>query len=397
MPEDKIFREQELRELSESILTHFPDKSVRWLLEDKENVRGLIEILASELVNLIDFNQLEVQNTSFLSSKLREQVSDLIFSVPFKNSTETDELLIYILIEHQSTVDVSMGFRLLFYMMHIWDSQRQRWLEDRVPKSEWRLRPILPIVFYSGDRRWQVPLSVTAIMDIPDVLSRFVPDFDTLFLNVKEIEATELIKTGHPFGWLLTVLQREKADKDKIIEVLTEAIAYLNTLEPEASERRKRALHYFVMLIASRRPSAEHSELIDLVNQHSDEEEVKIMAKSMLDVTLEKGIKKGKAEGKAEGIEQGIEQGKAEGIEQGKAEGIEQGKAEGKAEGIEQGETQAKRDNVIKLLTYQYPDVSDAVIEAIHEIQERSHLDTLFDQILSATSFDDIDWNGVCS
>ena len=79
--------------------------------------------------------------------------------------------------------------------------------------------------------------------------------------------------------------------------------------------------------------------------------------------------------------------------EQGKAEGIEQGKAEG----IEQGETKAKRDSVIKLLTHQFPDVSDVVVEAIHEIEEPSRLDTLFDQILSATSFEDIDLNGVGS
>ena len=218
-----------------------------------------------------------------------------------------------------------------------------------MPKSEWRLRPILPIVFYSGDRRWHVPLSVTAIMDIPEELTRFVPNFDTLFLNVKEMETTELTKTDHPFGWLLTVLHNEKSDKETIREALTDAITHLNTLEPEQTERRIRALHYFIMLIANRRPSDEHDELIGLVNQQSGEEEVEIMVKSMADVWMEKGI------------------------------------------------AQAKRDDVIKLLTHQFPDVSDTVVEAIHEIQERSRLDTLFDQILTATSFDDIDLNGIGS
>jgi predicted transposase/invertase (TIGR01784 family) len=137
MPKDTTSREQELRELYKPILTHFPDRSVRWLLEDKENVRGLIEILASELVDQMDFSRLERQSTNFLSSKLQEQVSDLIFSVPFKRGSETDVLLIYILIEHQSMVDVSMGFRLLFYITNIWDAQRQRWQQDNVPKSEW--------------------------------------------------------------------------------------------------------------------------------------------------------------------------------------------------------------------------------------------------------------------
>ncbi len=361
MPEGITSKEQERREFYRSILTHFPDKSTRWLLEDKENVECLVEILADELVEMIDFSRLELQNRSFLSNKLEEQESDLIFSVPFKNGSETDELLIYILIEHQSTVDISMGFRLLSYMMNIWDTQRQEWVRNDVPKSEWRLRPILPIVFYSGDRRWQVPLSVTTIMDIPDVLIRFVPTFETLFLNVKGTDTAELTKTDHPFGWLLAVLHNEKADKETIKKALIEAIEHLNTLGPEQAEHRLRALHYFVLLIVSRRPSEEHDELIDLVNQYSGEVEVELMARSMADVMMEKGI----AQGKAQGIEQGIEQ----------------------------GETGAKRAAVIKLLTYQFPDVSETFVAAIHEIQERSQLDALFDQILTAKTFDDIDFS----
>ena len=29
---------------------HFPDRSARWLFQDTENVRGLLEIVAAELV-----------------------------------------------------------------------------------------------------------------------------------------------------------------------------------------------------------------------------------------------------------------------------------------------------------------------------------------------------------
>ena len=44
------------------------------------------------------------------------------------------------------------------------------------------------------------------------MLSRFVPTFDTLFLSVKETDASDLTRTDHPLGWLLTVLQKEHAD-----------------------------------------------------------------------------------------------------------------------------------------------------------------------------------------
>ena len=65
-------------------IEHFPDRSARWLLQDKENVRGLLEILAGELVERIDFTQLTQLNRSFISDTLREQESDIVFSVPFQ-------------------------------------------------------------------------------------------------------------------------------------------------------------------------------------------------------------------------------------------------------------------------------------------------------------------------
>ena len=99
MPEDV-----EIRSFYDIPIAHFPDKSARWLLQNKENVRGLLEIVASELVPLIDFDQLAQLNRSFIADTLREQESDILFSVPFQREEGTEELLIYILIEHQELI-----------------------------------------------------------------------------------------------------------------------------------------------------------------------------------------------------------------------------------------------------------------------------------------------------
>ena len=61
-------------------------------------------------------------------------------------------------------------------MTQIWDFQRREWESSSVAKSQWRLRPIIPIVFYTGEQRWQTPLTLNAVMDLPDVLSGFVPN-----------------------------------------------------------------------------------------------------------------------------------------------------------------------------------------------------------------------------
>ena len=315
-------------------IEHFPDRSARWLLQDKENVRGLLEIVAGELVELIDFSQLAQINRSFIPDNLREQESDLVFSVPLQDTSETDELLIYILIEHQSTVDVTMGFRVLFYMVQIWDSQRREWESNNVPKSQWRFRPILPIVFYTGEQRWSTPLTLNAVMDIPDVFSRFVPRFDTLFLGVKETDEARLTETDHPLGWLLTVLQKEHANKEAIRTALIEAMSHLNTLDDAQSQQRQRALLYLFLLILHRRPVEEHEELRTLFNQYiqqsSDREEVVVMAQTMAEHLIEQGIERGKAQGIEQGIERGIEQ------------------------GIEQGETRAKQEVILKMIRLRF-------------------------------------------
>ena len=62
-------------------IQHFPDRSARWLLQDKENVRGLIEIVAVQLASQIDFTQLAQLNRSFVwtRSESRNPTSSLVF------------------------------------------------------------------------------------------------------------------------------------------------------------------------------------------------------------------------------------------------------------------------------------------------------------------------------
>ncbi len=211
-------------------IEHFPDRSLRRLLQDSEYVRGLVQIVAPDIETFLDFSRITYQKRSFISKALQERESDVLLSVSFQkdtDATDAEALLIYILIEHQSTVDKTMGFRLLSYMVQIWESQRREWETEKLPENERRLQPILPILFYTGDRPWTVPVSLTAIMDVPEILKRFVPSFDTLFLGVKATEAEVLTQSGHPLGWLLHVLQKEHSDETEISEALTDAMSHI--------------------------------------------------------------------------------------------------------------------------------------------------------------------------
>ncbi|MDE0301538.1 MAG: Rpn family recombination-promoting nuclease/putative transposase [Candidatus Poribacteria bacterium] len=343
-------------------IEQFPDRSARWLFEDKENVRGLLEIVATELVERVDFSQIAQINRSFVPDNLREQESDMVFNVPFQSASESEELLIYILIEHQSTVDSTMGFRLLFYMTQIWDSQRREWESEAVPKTLWRFCPILPIVFYTGAQRWNSPLTLGATMDIPDELGRFVPNFDTLFLSVKEADETHLTKTDHPLGWLLTVLQKEHADRETMSAALVNAMSHINELDEVQVLQRRRAISYLLLLILHRRPAEEHEELRTLGNQHiqepSDREELETMAQTMAEHLVEQGEKRGEIRGEKRGEIR--------------------------------GEKRAKQEAVVKLLQSRFTEVPQSVVNQITAIGSASRLDVLFEKALTAHTLDEI-------
>ena len=49
-------------------------------------------------------------------------------------------------------------------MTQVWDMQRREWLADEIPVSQWHFAPILPILFYTGQREWNEPISITTLM-----------------------------------------------------------------------------------------------------------------------------------------------------------------------------------------------------------------------------------------
>ena len=345
-----------MHKTQETQIEHFPDRSLRRLLQDSEYVRGLVQMIAPDIEAFLDFSQITYEKRSFISKALQERESDVLLSVPFQKGTDTDKLFIYILIEHQSTVDKTMGFRLLSYMVQIWEAQRREWETEKLPENERRLQPILPILFYTGDRPWTVPVSLTAIMDVPEILERFVPSFDTLFLGVKETEAEALTRFGHPLGWLLRVLQKEHADETEISEALTDAVLHLASVDEDLAPQIAEALRYFVQLIFHRRSLDERDALVDIIRQHiQDNKELETMAQTTAEFLRE------------------------------------QGKAEGKAEGIEQGKAEGKQDAVIKLLQLQFQHVPETLSREIRNIDNLTLLDTLLEQAITAQSLEEID------
>ena len=64
-----MLEDKDIRSFFDISITHFPDRSARWLLQYIEYVQGLLEIVAPrELVENIDFSQLTQLNVVLLKN-----------------------------------------------------------------------------------------------------------------------------------------------------------------------------------------------------------------------------------------------------------------------------------------------------------------------------------------
>jgi predicted transposase YdaD len=309
------------------LIREFSDRSIQWLLETPDNIHGLLQVVSSDIAKQIDYSRIERVNRTFILDDFQKREADMIFTAPFIDDSGTfpKEVIIYILIESQSTVDQTMPFRLLFYMTHVWDMQR-RWLEVNANTShKWKFQPILPIVFYTGEQKWDYPSDMRQLVELPPSLERFVPRHETLFLNLKAIESEQLTKTGHPFGWLLRVMQKEKADKEEFKEALHLSTQYLEQMPPEEKANWLKLMHFLLAFINHRREKSERAELFDVVSDSVRENSKREEVKNMTETIAQALIREGKEEGLKEGLQQGMQEGKKEGKREGLLDAISLG------------------------------------------------------------------------
>jgi predicted transposase/invertase (TIGR01784 family) len=91
------------------------------------------------LKNKIDLETLEFCKESYIDKKLKMSQVDVLYKVNFNDNPG----YIYSLMEHQSTCDKKMAFRMFKYMMKIMDHHIKG-------QKDFKLPVIVPLVFYHG-------------------------------------------------------------------------------------------------------------------------------------------------------------------------------------------------------------------------------------------------------
>ncbi|EGH0941162.1 Rpn family recombination-promoting nuclease/putative transposase, partial [Salmonella enterica] len=235
--------------------------------------------LPAELRAICDLSTLKLESGSFVEDDLRQYFSDVLYSLETAEGTG----YVHVLIEHQSSPDVHMAFRMTRYAV----AAMQRHLDAGHKK----LPLVIPVLFYVG-KRSPYPYSTRWLdeFDNPELAGKVYGGAYPL-VDVTVIPDDEIM--NHRSMAALTLLQKHIHQRD--IATLTDRLATLLMADYLSSPQVIALIHYLLQAGESADSEAFVRELAQRVPQHGDA--LMTIAQQLEQKGIEKGIEKGRLEG----------------------------------------------------------------------------------------------------
>jgi predicted transposase YdaD len=342
------------------------DRFVRYTFGPPERAEAeLRAVLPPRVVSQVDWASLRRESGGVVDPELRHTETDLLFSARLRSGRP---LLLYVLLEHQSTEDPWMALRMLRYVVRKLEQWRQ------AHPGSTRLPVILPLVMYHGPAPWTAPRRVEELFELPEDEEErrpwraLVPCFEYLLddLTAEREEALEA-RPGPPLvrlAWRVLRFGRTEALARKLLEGV--ALFAQMRAGPEGEEHLGTLIRY--LLLIGGEPV--HAAVGRVLHSIMDAQRAEEMMRSYGEELIERGRRQGREEGREEGLEEGLEKG----LEQ----GLEQGRLRGRAEAV------------LQLLTARGIPIDEASRQHILSCSEMATLDRWFARSLHASSLSEV-------
>ena len=261
------------------------DALFKQFLTHPDNARDFFSAhLPADVLPLCDLRTLRLESSSFVDRQLRQLHSDVLYSV----QTTTGEGYIYCLIEHQSSPDPLMGFRLMYYAMSAMANHLKTFADATLPL-------VVPLLFYHGSIR-PYPHSMNWLDCFPDpvqaqqMYTRAFPLVDLSVVSDEEI-------LTHKGVALLELIQKHIRTRDDLMELVPK-IAVLLNMRYNTVDQVRSVMEY----IAYNGYILDESQFFSQLIEQSPEYETMLttIAEQLEQKGIEKGIEKGREEGREE-------------------------------------------------------------------------------------------------
>jgi hypothetical protein len=282
------------------------DRAIRESLRHPEHLRGLLEQAVPDLAANFDYQKARLLDREFPIEDWRRREADLPFEIPYRLGTSSTPTLVVLLLEHQSDTDPMMPLRLLYFAVVYWDQQWREWEKLTGSKPAFQLRPVLPLVAYTGTTPWGSNRTLTDLLGEPQAFHAFAPSWQPLFWDLAAKSPEELLTSDNNWVQMMAVLRAEDTDAATFKDIFTQAVNQVKKIKGVEEVRWYDLMRILLTWVYWRRPEAERPALLaEAENAQASVKrrtEVHHMANklgpSFVDLAVEKGQKMGEKIGK---------------------------------------------------------------------------------------------------
>ncbi len=177
------------------------DASYKKIFAHRRSVADLLRGFAGDIASHLDFATLERLPASFVSDHLDQHHADMLWKIRTRNG---DWLYLLILLEFQSTIDRRMARRMLDYTLRILDG-----LGDHELGPGGAYPPVIPVVIYNGERRWNAPTDLRDhFAPVPDAVLGYLPRHRYLLIDLRALDGSLLVEEN--IVSLMAILERAR-------------------------------------------------------------------------------------------------------------------------------------------------------------------------------------------
>ena len=195
--------EEQYNPKSNSITNSEHDKLFKKILENREQTAKFLDMVLGSGKDITAKN-LELYNKEFITDKFEKNETDIVYKVTNLN--------VYIIIEHQSTADRAMPYRVRKYKTALMESVINK---KEIKKANYKLPRIIAIVLYTGKQKWQNK----KLEDMQEPLEWYKEDYDEFILvDVNNLKKEEILE-GNLIITKVMLLEREENLKNVIKDI----------------------------------------------------------------------------------------------------------------------------------------------------------------------------------
>jgi len=334
---------------------HTHDRGYRELLSSK---RAFLELLKTfvheEWAKDIDEDSLVRVEKSYILQDFSEKEADIVYRLKAKGN----DVIFYVLLELQSTVDYLMPFRLLLYMVEIWRDIYHNTPEDERERKGFRLPVIIPAVLYNGANNWTAALRFKEILGGYRQFEKHVLDFRYVLFDVNRYDPEELYRAANLVASVFALDQKMSAEE--LVRRLWKLAGVLKNL---GRDEFRQFAAWLSHVFKARLPGPLREKVDRIVSEVNPWEVEKMITN--LEITLE------------------------EMQQQAEMRGLIKGRAEGEAIGEARGKVEKAQDAICKYLRRRFGDASAGLQEKVREMTSLEVLDGVMEELFAANTLEE--------